>query len=621
MTIYAVVLLLLIYKLMFFLIAQPVGQRIWTQALLRSPAGHLTNNNMREVFGTPGIWAALFLVGLGLALWTLFEISILLTGARRAVRREPGQRESGVGLGLRNIRRINILQTLRLLGREMAGVLGESLDGIRPVFRLENVLLLPFTLLVFPFTNLLMLSRFTSRFVSLKYVFQHMMSSRVLTGLFWLVLLLLIFWIVEWLFVFHFFILEQCSLVESVRRSKELIRGHQFYVLGRVAWRRFGAGAEMYLAGFLGAVAAYGVTWLIHGGLAGEPWPAQLSFRYVYLTPFVFLYTCVMTLVHYDSLTLLYHDLRRLERKKRWRFGWEGRVLAGGMAAVIMVCSLFAAAMLAHTSLVDDFVQSLTQITAHRGYSALAPENTLPAFRLAIESGAADYVELDVRETADGVLVVTHDATLKRCAGRPEKVAQLTFEEISMLDVSKDYRGPGAAEFSGVRIPTLEEVLELCKGQIGLNIEIKEAGERVTDQVIALVKQYEMEEDCVISSSRYSVLQRVKEVEPDLPCGYILSVGAGGYYDLPAADFFSMEADFVTREIVNELHLRGKEIHVWTVNQTGILENMLQLGVDNIITDDPKLIADYMEDSFGSVDDALLFVYDPDAGEDQEQEK
>ena len=108
------------------------------------------------------------------------------------------------------------------------------------------------------------------------------------------------------------------------------------------------------------------------------------------------------------------------------------------------------------------------EITAHRGDVSQAPENTIPAFKAAIESGA-DWIELDINQTKDGVLVVLHDENLMRVAGVPHKVRDLTYDEIRSLDVGSRL-GP---DFQGTSIPTLSEVLDYCRGKIKLNIEIK----------------------------------------------------------------------------------------------------------------------------------------------------
>ena len=136
------------------------------------------------------------------------------------------------------------------------------------------------------------------------------------------------------------------------------------------------------------------------------------------------------------------------------------------------------------------------EITAHRGDSLKALENTLPAFEKAIESGS-DWIELDVNETKDNVPVVFHDCNLKRIMGKDAKIRDLTLEEIKAVHPA-DSMGPA---FGGIRIPSLEEALNTCKGKISLNIEIKEDGTQsgdFVDRVIQLVRDKKMVDQCMI---------------------------------------------------------------------------------------------------------------------------
>src|SRR5262249_23806418 len=134
--------------------------------------------------------------------------------------------------------------------------------------------------------------------------------------------------------------------------------------------------------------------------------------------------------------------------------------------------------------------QSLVQVTAHRGHSRAAPENTLSAIRKAIASGA-DYAEVDVQQTADGVVVLLHDSDLKRWAGDPRRVGELPFDEVRKLDVG-NWFGPA---FVGERVPTLAEVIGLYRGRIKLNVELKVYGpdQRLALEVARLLREHDFE--------------------------------------------------------------------------------------------------------------------------------
>ena len=233
----------------------------------------------------------------------------------------------------------------------------------------------------------------------------------------------------------------------------------------------------------------------------------------------------------------------------------------------------------------DNMNLDLIRVTSHRGFSAGVPENTLPAIEKAIEE-QADYVEIDVRMTKDGELVLLHDDSLKRTTGLNKKIWQLTYEEVSRLDAGswKD------KAYTGTKIPTLREVFELCKGKVNLNLDLKyrNEGEDLEEKVAALIEEYEMQWQCVISSTSLAALENIKQINPDIRTGYITYQIYRGYFYNDSIDFFSVRSNLVTKTVSSEVHKAGKEIHVWTVNARRELERMKLVGVDNVITDDPS---------------------------------
>ncbi len=233
------------------------------------------------------------------------------------------------------------------------------------------------------------------------------------------------------------------------------------------------------------------------------------------------------------------------------------------------------------------------KITAHRGCSKEAPENTIPAIKAAIEN-MVDYAEIDVQLTKDGEIVLMHDNSLWRTARVKGTVADYTYEELKSFEAG----GWFGSEFIGTEIPKLEEVVELCKGRIKLNIEIK--SKKNTDElerkVVELIERYGFQKQCIITSIYQKTLQIVKELNPDIRTGYIISSAYGNYFDDDNIDFFSMKSSFVTEGILRRAHKRGKEVHVWTVNTKKEMNRMSQLGVDNIITDVPLAVKEFLYD-------------------------
>lgn len=224
------------------------------------------------------------------------------------------------------------------------------------------------------------------------------------------------------------------------------------------------------------------------------------------------------------------------------------------------------------------------QVTSHRGFSHDVPENTLPAIEKAIEE-QADYVEVDVRVTKDGELVILHDNNLKRTTGLNKKIWDVTYAEIMNLDAGVWL----SKEYVGTKIPTLREVLELSKGKVMLNLDLKYRNEEeeLAQKVVALINEYEMEWQCVVTSTSLKCLEKIKEVDPEVRTGFITYQIYSTLYENEAVDFFSMKYNLVSKGVVREVHKNGKEIHVWTVNSKTEFERLERIGVDNIITDNP----------------------------------
>lgn len=236
-------------------------------------------------------------------------------------------------------------------------------------------------------------------------------------------------------------------------------------------------------------------------------------------------------------------------------------------------------------------------ITSHRGDSKNAPENTLPAIELALDS-ASDYIEIDVQETKDGEVVLMHDSTMARTTGVNKRVSDLTLEEIRQLDAGSWF----SEDYVGTQIPTLREVLEVCKGKCRLNIEIK-TGKNMPDleeKVVGLIEEYDFARQCVVTSVYKKSLKKVKEYNKEIRTGYILSSAYGRYYLDKEIDFLSMRTTLITERVVRMSHKYGKEIYVWTVNGKEDAIRMSQLGVDNIITDRPVYMRNVLYEQGGN---------------------
>jgi glycerophosphoryl diester phosphodiesterase len=235
--------------------------------------------------------------------------------------------------------------------------------------------------------------------------------------------------------------------------------------------------------------------------------------------------------------------------------------------------------------------ESKILIIAHRGASGYAPENTLSAFKRAIEMGA-DMIELDIHQTKDGEIVVLHDKNLFRVAKVNKLVEDLTLKEIKELEVGSWF----SPEYTGEKIPTLREVLSLVKGKVGVNIEIKK-GRRlypeIEEKLVKIIEEYDLVEPVIISSFHSSYLEKIKKLNPYIALGKLLVFSVFLPWENLVKDVNAIHPHWsmVNSYLVKSAHKDHLKVNVWTVNNTGIAARLVKLGVDGIITNYPERIA------------------------------
>lgn len=255
------------------------------------------------------------------------------------------------------------------------------------------------------------------------------------------------------------------------------------------------------------------------------------------------------------------------------------RVFIAG-AIGVLIASVIGVSVARGVRLNDDVA-----IIAHRGASSAAPENTMAAVLEAIEAGA-DWVEIDVQETADGEVVVFHDSDFMKLAGVDLKIWDATMDQLRDIDIGSSFD----ASFKNERVPTLDEVLAACKGKVGVNIELKYYGhdESLEQRVLDIVEAADMTGDVIYMSLKLDAVKKMKRLRPDARVGLLMSVSAGDLQSLEA-DFLAVNANFVDRQFVKRAHETNKDVYVWTVNDAVAMSSMVGRGVDGLITDKPAL--------------------------------
>lgn len=234
--------------------------------------------------------------------------------------------------------------------------------------------------------------------------------------------------------------------------------------------------------------------------------------------------------------------------------------------------------------------ERVTEVWAHRGANADAPENTLPAFEIALEQGV-DGFELDVQLTRDDHVVVIHDETLERTTDGHGWVADHSLEALRALDASTGRDG-----FAGTRIPTLAEVFGLVHGSpIRLNIELKNsriAYKGLEERVLELVARHGLEHQVVLSSFNHYSLRHVLKLGSLVPLGALYSellFKPWRYAQRLGATALHPPLRATRRRLVEQSHDHGLAVHVWTANDADDIARLAAIGVDAVITDRPLL--------------------------------
>lgn len=239
-------------------------------------------------------------------------------------------------------------------------------------------------------------------------------------------------------------------------------------------------------------------------------------------------------------------------------------------------------------------------IIAHRGSSIAAPENTLVAFRRAIEDGA-DAVELDVRITADREIVVFHDTALRRTTNGSGAVEQKTLRQLKLLSAGSWFHRC----FESEKIPTLDEVFEILQGRLGLNVEIKSSRNNsrrfdIVDRCMAIVRNHQVASSVLISSFQHEYLDDLRSAHPEMPVGYLYrplkSVGrfVARMTKKEHCDYVILNNAGISRRLVERVHTAGLLVGEFTVKTPRQFSRALRLGVDAVFTDDPARMRKYL---------------------------
>ncbi|MEE1007036.1 MAG: glycerophosphoryl diester phosphodiesterase membrane domain-containing protein [Acutalibacteraceae bacterium] len=273
------------------------------------------------------------------------------------------------------------------------------------------------------------------------------------------------------------------------------------------------------------------------------------------------------------KLTSLYLDFKS---EGEWRYEErENRkspiVIVTAIVLVLLICLTTVSVSCFYNELFPGKVT--TGFVAHRAGGFEAPENTAAGLDVAYKMGASGG-EIDIQRTSDGSYIVLHDNTFSRVAGVDKKPSEMTLEEVKQLRVD------------GEPVPTLEDMLDASHGRLTLYVELKgeTADKQMADEAVKIIKDRNMTDETVIISLKYDLIDYVESTYPEMNTGFLAFASFGDTAELNC-DYLALEEETATVDTINSIHNNGKKVLVWTVNDDEDIEEFIQSGADELITD------------------------------------
>ncbi len=469
----------------------------------------------------------------------------------------------------------------------------------------KNWLAIIYVLILMPLTSTGVGDTFISSISVPHFIEEYILEVPWMLFLYAAILIILVLFVYFTFFSFDFFVLGNLSFNQSVIESLKLMKSKlfrfrrmQFYwAIFVVLLRIISIGILMIVIIMIGGFVVYQALEANHisvlmSGVIGFLSVTQLLlitlntlFTVSMTTTFVSAYYIYNVEVSSESNSLIVNNIRIPFFKR---------------TLVTLTSLIFIIAIVAHAGaayiLVNyrSYINTIKgpAITAHRGASSLAPENSRSSIEKAIELGA-DYVEFDLTQTKDGVLVVSHDNDLSKRFGINKIISQSTLEELKDVDIGTHF----SPEFASERIITFEDAIQICKGRIKMNIELKPTADDhdMVETAVKIFQDNNLYEDGFFASVDLETLFKVEELDSKINTCYNTSIAFGEIQYLPI-DFFSIEQSFITGSLIDTIHDNSKQIFAWTVDNEDEIKTLTEEGINNIVTNDIAMARKTIDD-------------------------
>lgn len=476
-----------------------------------------------------------------------------------------------------------------------------SFNKCKRLFKFKNILVSFMLLFLIPILDVGIRTNVISTIHIPEFIKDYIANSYILSIIILLIYFVLAVLLKRWIFSIHYMILEDVDFKEARKKSSNLAKGNKFKDIVRIIVVELII-TIIYL--FVLFVGAFLIGLFKHALINFEVLQSIVITLTVLCMSVIFLYFSTLSnTIMYAVLTSCFYIHKNQKQEKILEIEYSNSTKNMHLIRRIFLLLILIALVIGGSFISNKYVKGeidfnvkfdrKIEVTAHRGESTNHPENTMAAFKGAVEVGA-DWIELDVQQTKDKQIVVSHDSNLSRVTGVNKDIIDMTYNEISKLDAGSFF----SEKYKGEKIPLLEDVIKFAKdNNIKLNIELKPTGKEVDfeKQVVELIEKYDFKDRCVITSLTYKVLENTKKINPSIQTLYVMTIAVGDITQLKYADSFSVEATNANSELLDKVHKEGKKLFIWTVNTEENINNMIDLGVDNIITDNCSLCKELID--------------------------
>lgn len=421
------------------------------------------------------------------------------------------------------------------------------------------------------------------------FITEYILNSTTGIVLFTIIIILAIIFSIILLFVYHIFFLENKNFIESIKISFKRIKQNIFKSIKVLLI----IGIKNLLIQIVKFIFLFVIILIFYMQTSNKTLSNIGIIAYLSIATILKIFTNVL------SNTVTFYDLSKFYFKTSTNVEFSNIIYPTNKIklkmSLVIIFLIFAGIFSKYRNSNEEikfyhtFRNLKPDIMAHRGSTKNSAENTLESINEAIQN-EAEFAEIDVVLTKDNVVVLSHDHNLKRLTGKKVNIEDLTFEEL------KNYKIIDKKNSKEYNFVDLQTVLEKTSGKIKLNIELKpfkNNEKNLAKEVTKLIKDKPY--DVIVSSLSPKALKEVKDIEPNIPTGLILAFSYGNFYNMKFVDFFCIEKEIVTNEMIRKIQKNGKRVYIWTANTHEDITKAYSSGADGIITDEVTLSKEILE--------------------------